>query len=168
MGRRWGFAVVAWLAAAAVTTLIGLAAVNSIGDGILGGADRPFSAADVDTRLSAAPALPSLPPPSSSLPSSSLPSLPPPSLPPPSLSPSAVASAVSGVLATAGGTVVATCTAGQAYLSSWSPNQGYQADHIVRGPGTTASIRFRGDKGRGVRLSVTCPNNVPTGSNTDD
>lgn len=151
MGRRWGFAVIGWLAAALVTTLIGLAAVNSIGDGILGGADRPFSAADVNARLSAAPPL-SRPPLSS----------------PPTSAPSAVASAVSGVLATAGGTVVATCTAGQAYLSSWSPYQGYQADHIVRGPAATASIRFRRDKGRGVRLSVTCPDGSPVGADTDD
>jgi hypothetical protein len=156
MRKRWGLAVAGWLAAAVVTTVLGVTAVNSIGDGILGGADRPFSTADVQSRLSAAPQDTTRPP----TPSSSV----------VTAAPSTQPSPVSGVLATAGGTVIASCADGLASLSSWSPAQGYHADHIVPGPADTASIRFRTDsgKGRGARLSVTCPDGIPVGSDTDD
>src|SRR5215469_7712178 len=41
-----------------------------------------------------------------------------------------------------GGSVMASCQAGLAYLQYWSPNPGYQADDVIRGPAARASIGF--------------------------
>ncbi len=58
------------------------------------------------------------------------------------------------------GSVMADCVAGGAYLLYWSPNQGFWADDVARGPAGTASVTFRGP-GAGVIMRVSCPAGVP-------
>jgi hypothetical protein len=155
----------AWLIVAFLTTLGGLAAVNSLGDGILGSAERPLTRESVDAELSSEP---------SGSPSVSLPSSEPsptatdtgsPLEPPP-------AAPVSHTFSSPGGTVTAACSGDVITLRYWSPAQGYEADHVVRGPGSSASIRFRqGGRGHGIRLAFACDNGSPvqsTNTSEDD
>jgi hypothetical protein len=65
------------------------------------------------------------------------------------------------VLSSPGGSVLADCAGLGAYLISWSPQQGYQADDVVRGPAATAVVEFLNGSS-GVRVSVTCAGSVPT------
>jgi hypothetical protein len=156
MGRRWAVVAAAWIAAAVLTTLAGVYAVNSLGDGLLGSASRPISQDDVNRRLSSAPPVP--PPSLSAGPSSS-------GAPTgqPVETPTTPAQPVRRSLGTGGGSVVASCAGGLAKLESWSPAQGYQADHVVAGPAQIVSIRFRvGGRGHGDRMGVVCQNDVPT------
>jgi hypothetical protein len=67
------------------------------------------------------------------------------------------------LLTSSGGQVVAACNdAGAAYLMSWSPNQGFEATNVVRGPADTATVTFQSVE-HGVTMQVTCNGaNVPT------
>jgi len=65
------------------------------------------------------------------------------------------------LLASPDGTAVATCARGAAYLVYWSPQQGYEADQVVRGPRPVASVAFRNSAGGGVVLSVSCRGATP-------
>jgi serine/threonine-protein kinase len=141
----------AWLIVAFLTTLVGLAAVNSLGDGILGSAERPLTHESVEAQLSSsAPAPTSAPSPS------------------PVATPSV--EAVAHTFSSAGGTVTAACDGDLVTLKYWSPAQGYEADHVAPGPGPSASIRFRqGGRGHGIRLAFGCANGAPIQSaNTSD
>jgi serine/threonine-protein kinase len=65
------------------------------------------------------------------------------------------------LLSSAGGTALAVCQAGDAYLVSWSPEPGYAADDVVRGPAASARVLFiAGD--RGVRMTVSCIGPMPS------
>jgi hypothetical protein len=156
----------AWLIVAFLTTLGGLAAVNSLGDGILGSAERPVTHESVDAELSSEPSVSPSETPSDS--PSAEPSPTPtdtgsPLEPPP-------AAPVSHTFSSPGGTVTADCSGNVVTLRYWSPAQGYEADHVVRGPGETASIRFRqGGRGHGIRLAFSCSDGSPVQStNTSD
>src|SRR2546421_401831 len=46
------------------------------------------------------------------------------------------------VLSSSGGTVVAQCATAGAFLLSWSPQQGFTASSVARGPATTAPVVF--------------------------
>ena len=146
----------AWLIVAFLTTLGGLAAVNSLGDGILGSAERPLTHESVDAELSAQPSV--------------SPALSPSALAPSTLSPSPLEPPVPRTFSSAGGTVTAACTGDVITLRYWSPAQGYEADHVVRGPATTVSLRFRqGGRGHGIRLAFACSDGSPVqSSNTSD
>jgi hypothetical protein len=63
-------------------------------------------------------------------------------------------------LSSLGGTVVARCQTGGAYLVYWSPAPGYRVDNVVRGPAQPARVSFEG-QGREVKVSVTCVNGTP-------
>lgn len=65
------------------------------------------------------------------------------------------------VLSSPGGSVLADCGSTGAYLISWSPQQGYRADDVVRGPAATATVDFLAGPS-GVRVAVTCAGSVPT------
>lgn len=65
------------------------------------------------------------------------------------------------ILASSGGTVLATCAAAGAYLRSWSPQQGYEADSVVRGPAATAQVVFA-SSGSAVTMLVSCSGGVPS------
>src|SRR5439155_12282407 len=67
---------------------------------------------------------------------------------PPTVSPTASAGGVpvsprpDRVLTSTGGTVVARCVDGGAYLVSWSPAQGYRAEEVRRGRAAVARVSF--------------------------
>lgn len=67
------------------------------------------------------------------------------------------------LLSSSGGSVLARCDPAGAYLISWSPQQGYEADDVVRGPAATAAVLFLIGS-HGVRLTVTCADGVPSAS----
>jgi hypothetical protein len=159
MGRRWSLAVAAWLAAAVLTTVAGIAAISSLGAGLLGGADRPLSPVQVASQLAAEPAASAVPskPPSSA--ASSVAATPPPGSADSSATTTPPATRTK-VLVTTGGSIVTSCTGGLARLHSWSPAQGYRADHAEPGPAAEASIRFEGDRDE-VRATVTCADDQP-------
>jgi hypothetical protein len=73
-----------------------------------------------------------------------------------------VARNASKLLTSAGGTAVASCQQGGAYLLYWSPAQGYETDDVARGPTAVASVAFTSNSGE-VILRVTCTRSgVPT------
>jgi hypothetical protein len=59
-----------------------------------------------------------------------------------------------------GGTVMASCQSGLAYLQYWSPNAGYQADDVIRGPAPQASIGFEHLNSE-FEIRVTCNGSHP-------
>lgn len=148
-GTRTTAVVFGWVLTAAVATAVGIAAVTAIGSGLADSTSAPLSQSDVAASL-ARPQPPG--PPSSAAPASSAPS-------------SQPAAAPSKVLATPGGSVVASCTAGKATLTSWSPNQGYQTDDVDRGPDKTAKIKFDSDE-QELTVKVDCPGGQPTAHTT--
>jgi hypothetical protein len=157
IGARWTIAVAAWVAVAGLTTVAGLTAVNSLGAGIFGDSREPLSGAEVDRRLAAA-APSASPSADASRATSAGPSATATATPTATATATAappVDSATRRVLATAGGTIVASCTGGLVTMHSWSPAQGFRSDHAEPGPATTASIRFKAD-GNDVRIQVTC------------
>jgi hypothetical protein len=64
------------------------------------------------------------------------------------------------VLSSAGGTVVAVCEQPGAYLQSWSPQQGYEANKVVRGPAGTPQVTFTSNQAK-VTMHVTCWDAAP-------
>jgi hypothetical protein len=60
------------------------------------------------------------------------------------------------VLTSLGGSVLAECRPAGAYLVSWSPVQGYEAEDVIRGPVTTARVVFDSDA-NSVTVTVSCP-----------
>jgi hypothetical protein len=64
------------------------------------------------------------------------------------------------VLATAGGTIVASCAAGQVTMLSWSPAQGYRTDDVNRGPAGSASVKFKAGRTE-LTVTVTCVGDQP-------
>jgi serine/threonine-protein kinase len=82
-------------------------------------------------------------------------------------SPQATASATSNptVLSSQGGTVVADCRAGGAYLVSWSPDPGYEAGAVIRGPTVNAQVTFD-STASSVTMIVSCSAGVPTATST--
>jgi hypothetical protein len=158
--RRWGLAAFAWVVAAVLTTGVGIAAVESLGDGILGSPEKPLTRGDVTDQLARSPR------PSTTAPlPSDLPSLA--DSPSPSDSPSGPATAASSpsrLLASDGGTVVASCDGALVTLLSWSPAQGYRVVKVERGPAKIAEIRFSdgdGHEDHADRLRVFCRNGRP-------
>jgi hypothetical protein len=84
----------------------------------------------------------------------------------PAPSPSTVAggaarqSAAPTLLSSADGSVLASCQSGGAYLVYWSPDQGYTADNVTRGPASVASVTFSNTAG-GVVMRVSCTSGTP-------
>ncbi len=70
-------------------------------------------------------------------------------------------SAAGTLLSSSGGSVLAGCAGSDAYLISWSPQQGYAADDVVRGPAAMARVVFLAGSS-GVSLTVTCTGSVPS------
>jgi len=69
------------------------------------------------------------------------------------------------VLSSQGGTVVADCRPGGAYLVSWSPNPGYEAGTVIRGPAVTARATFN-STANSVTMLVSCSVGVPSATST--
>jgi hypothetical protein len=64
------------------------------------------------------------------------------------------------LLTSADGSVLASCQRGGAYLVYWSPDQGYTANNVARGPAQVASVTFSNTAG-GVVMRVSCPSGTP-------
>jgi hypothetical protein len=83
----------------------------------------------------------------------------------PSAQPTAAGWPASTVLTSSGGTVVADCRPGGAYLVSWSPDPGYEAGTVIRGPAVTARVTFN-SAANSVTMTVSCSTGVPTATST--
>ncbi|GAB1820341.1 hypothetical protein [Herbidospora sp. RD11066] len=137
MDRRLVFAVAGWLVAALAATVAGLVVIGSFGGAFRGPGDQALSAEAVRREL----ALP--PPPVTSM----------------TPRPSAAATA-SRVESTEGGTLVVSCTAGRAQLTSWTPAQGWQTDDVEPGPAGRTKVKFEsGD--REIEIETHCEGDVP-------
>ncbi|HSS89306.1 MAG TPA: hypothetical protein VLL69_08310 [Streptosporangiaceae bacterium] len=163
MGTRIIIGICAWLLGVVVATGGGLLVVARLGDVLAASpgqlaseaVERPAPILSVRLGVAATPVTRRRVPPPSSPPATAPPSSPPATAPP---SPQ---SAPGSVLTSSGGSVVAGCAAGGAYLLSWSPQQGYQASGVVRGPATTTQVTF-GSSQRSVTMLVSCSNGVPS------
>ncbi|WP_285589724.1 hypothetical protein [Herbidospora sp. NBRC 101105] len=144
MDRRLVFAVAGWVVAALAATVAGLVVIGAFGGAFRGPGDQALSAEAVRREL----ALPA--PPVSS----------------PTPRPSAAATA-SRVVSTEGGTVVVSCTAGRAQLTSWTPAQGWQTDDVEPGPGGHAKVKFERGEAE-VEVETHCEGDVPRTVVTDD
>jgi hypothetical protein len=132
--------VVAWLVGAVAAVGVGMLALSLIGDGLTTHTVQPLSADSVAREASAGTGAPGTPSAG------------------PTVSPSA--SGTEKVVSSAGGTAIVRCTGGAAYLVSWSPEQGYGAHDVARGPGPVASVTFESDNGK-VYLTVRCTGDEP-------
>jgi hypothetical protein len=151
-GMRSLFAVAGWIAAAAAAIGIGLAGVQTIGNGITAGTGgNVLTAEEAARELAAAPSV---------IPSST-------SASPSVASPTPDQPVNVRPFAGTGGTVTAGCLPGGAYLVNWSSAQGYNVKEYRRGPGEYAEVRFGSGshKGKGngeSRVRIRCMANVPT------
>jgi hypothetical protein len=64
------------------------------------------------------------------------------------------------LLVSAAGSVMASCQVAGAYLLYWSPDQGYSADDVSRGPTAIASVSFE-SADAGIVMRVSCDGSVP-------
>ena len=139
--------VAAWAAALGAALAVGLTAVGAIGAGLLGAEQQPLTPAEVDARLaSAEPVAPA--------PQTAAPEV---------LAPEVVAPEV---IATAGGTVLARCTADVPEVVSATPAQGFrvQTEDDDGGP----RVRFR-DGGTRIEVNLRCVDGRPVaGIENDD
>jgi hypothetical protein len=134
---RRAAAALAWLAAVVGATAIGLTAVGAIGAGIVGASPAPLTEGQVRALLATSP-----------VPFS------PTSAPQPG-------PAAPTVLASAGGTVLASCVDGAVRIVSKNPAQGYQLhDEPGEDPGR---VRFESGSGR-VEMQLSCRDEVPEAS----
>ncbi len=156
----------AWLLGATTATVGSLWAVSELGQGIIGQSSQQLTVAAVNRALASdasdtpgsapEPSAEPSPEPSTRASASLAPD------PSPSRIPSQAASASSGtLLSSSGGNVVADCASAGAYLLSWSPQQGYAASSVVRGPAAAAKVVFESGQ-TAVTMVVTCPGGVPT------
>jgi hypothetical protein len=174
--------VAAWLLGAATATGGCLLAVSLLGDGfgVTGGSNRQLTAAAVQKALADTKQEPSATP-SVTLsraaqargaarhPRAARPAPSPSPSPTPSLTasstPTQPATAAGTVFTSSAGTVTATCGSAGARLLIWSPAQGYEVDHVVRGPAAAASVVFGANTNMGtVTMNVSCPSGTPVSS----
>ena len=64
------------------------------------------------------------------------------------------------MLESADGSVTATCEPGGAYLIYWVPDQGFEADDVVRGPAAVASVVFQNTTSS-IVMRVSCSGGQP-------
>ena len=154
MRTRIVIGVGAWLLGAAAATSGGLLVVSELGEGISASpAGKQSSvAAGVQAQAGQAAALPSS---SSPTPRSQR-----------NTGGSGGTASTSGtVLSSSGGTVVAQCATAGAFLLSWSPQQGFTASSVARGPATTARVVFAATAST-VTMVVNCASGVPAAATT--
>ena len=144
--------VAAWAAALGAALAVGLTAVGAIGAGLLGAEQQPLTPAEVDARLASAE--PVAPAPQTAAPEAVVPE---------AVVPEVVAPEV---IATAGGTVLARCTADVPEVVSATPAQGFrvQTEDDDGGP----RVRFR-DGGTRIEVNLRCVDGRPVaGIENDD
>ena len=163
----------AWLLGVGTATAGSLLAVSLLGQGIAASPGQQLTADAVNQALareaydaSAAAtrtAPPPVPTPPATRPAATSPAASQAAPAPPAPSAPAAAPAVPAasppagtVLMSLGGSVLAECRPAGAYLVSWSPVQGYQADDVTRGPTATARVVFE-SSANSVTMKVSCP-----------
>ncbi len=167
--------VAAWLLGAVTATGGSLLAVSQLGHGLVGTTNQQLTASAVNSALAGernepfATAQPRLPRSGSRSPAARARhaarpparhhQVSPPASPSPSTSP-APAPPPGTLLASPGGTVLATCQAAGAYLLSWSPQQDFEAQQVIRGPAPVVSVQF-GTPSRSVPMRVACQGGRP-------
>ena len=141
--------VAAWAAALGAALVVGLTAVGAIGAGLLGAEQQPLTPAEVDARLASAE--PVAPAPQTAAPEAVVPE----AVVPEGVVPEVVAPEV---IATAGGTVLARCTADVPEVVSATPAQGFrvQTEDDDGGP----RVRFR-DGGTRIEVNLRCADGRP-------
>ena len=150
----------AWLLGVTAATCGSLIAVSLIGQSIGGPATQQLTASSVSRALAADDHGTDVPPTASPAQAGR----PAATAPPSPQSPGAAAPAGT-LLSSAGGSVMATCRPAGAYLLSWSPQSGYTADDVVRGPAATTQVVFQTGS-QGVSMAVSCTGSVPSASVT--
>ena len=151
MRKRILHAAAIWLAGAALAAVGVTAALSLLGAGILGGGGgQVLTQADVQQELAQqVPASPTLPSPALTT-----------SRPGHALSPSSSRPPAQSVFHAAGGTILASCSAGQVTLTHLIPAQGYQTDSDSRGPASSAWVKFQ-NGGTEQTVTVTCAGDHP-------
>ena len=152
-------AIGAWLLGASAAACGSLVAISLIGQSIADPATQQLAASSVNRALAARHGSDRSPGPtpraSATRPAATAPL---------TSSPGAVAPAGT-LLSSPGGSVVAMCGTAGAFLISWSPQPGYAAKDVARGPAATAGLLFETGN-HGVSLIVTCTGSVPSASVT--
>lgn len=151
--------VSAWLAGAAVATGGTLVAISWIGQGI---STAPVRTLSVDQVTNALAGISPSPDGTGDDPAG-------PASGPAAASPAQSASRSAGgattspptTLTSAGGSLIAVCTAAGAYLTSWSPAENFQVDEVQRGPARVARVVFQSGS-TDVYLGVVCHDGLPT------
>ena len=148
--------VAAWAAALGAALAVGLTAVGAIGAGLLGAEQQPLTPAEVDARLASAE--PVAPAPQTAAPEAVVPE----AVVPEGVVPEVVAPEV---IATAGGTVLARCTADVPEVVSATPAQGFrvQTEDDDGGP----RVRFR-DGGTRIEVNLRCAGGRPVAEIEND
>lgn len=147
-----------WVAAGLAALLAGLAAIQTVrtavGEPVASanpGSTQPAATPSATTAPSQDPTSPGPEPTASATATPAATATPRPSATQPAPPPAAA----TATLSSAGGTVVASCTAGTVRLLAWSPAPGYAVDEVEPGPAAEAEVRFAGG-GTRVQVSVTC------------
>lgn len=151
MRRRSLLVAAGWLAAVAVATLIGLAAIRLVGDSIAGTPGGVRSEEEIERALAVAT------PTGGPAPSTAASRVPVPT----------VAAGARRSFATTGGSVVAECGPGGVRLVSWSPAQGHRVAEVDGGPDDDVEIEFTGPGGRS-ELKLRCVGGQPVEEPDDD
>ena len=153
MRKRILHAAAIWLAGAALAAVGVTAALSLLGAGILGGGGgQVLSQAAVQRELAQQAPAPASPAPASPGPTTSRPGHAP--------RPSSSRSPAPSVFHAAGGTILASCSAGQVTLTHLIPAQGYQTDSDSRGPASSAWVKFQ-NGGTEQTVTVTCAGDHP-------
>jgi hypothetical protein len=174
--RRISVNAAAWLAGAAASVAVGIVALSQIDDGLGDAGIQPLGPDSVITVATGQPAEDQAVPSGGATPSGSAtpsggktpsigasPSGDATEPPPTTGDRTADAHTIERVLTSRGGSLVAWCSAGRAYLASWSPAQGYHADDVRRGPAVEARLIFQGAE-RDVTVAIRCIAGVPEAS----
>jgi hypothetical protein len=159
-GRRVLASFAAWLTGAVVAVAVGLLALSLIGTGLT---DREVQPLPHDPAAGAALAGPTTAGPANSMaPATASPSAAPALTPSVGPTGSPSVGSVGTLMAVPGGTVIARCVHTDAYLVSWSPDQGYHVQDVVRGPAPVVRVEFD-SRDRDSILSVRCVDGLPQG-----
>jgi hypothetical protein len=152
VSSRYLAAAGAWVLGAAIATTGSIIAVNELAHGLLSQPAQQLvgKTARADDTPSAHPSSPA---------ASALPAVT--GTPSPVTSATAPPAAAETFLTSADGSVMASCLPGGAYLQFWSPDQGFQADDVARGPATVATVTFEGSTGSLI-MRVSCSSGAPT------
>ncbi|WP_371779943.1 hypothetical protein [Streptosporangium subroseum] len=160
MRRRLPLVVAGWLITGFLATGAGVAVIGLLGEPLTGSALRPLSSAEINEALAGttpqAVAGPTADPAPTPAPPASSTSVSPAPTPTPSSSASAApVTGRSGVIDTAGGSVIARCEDGLVTLRAWSPAQGFHVEKVERGPADRARVEFESDETK-AKVEVRC------------